>query len=1167
MNTKQSNRTKTRILTALSVLVVLGGFAVLASLAWRSQRPESLWQQAQTALAERDHKAARLHLESLLNRVPDHAEAHLALARIWSEVNPVENAARAEAEVRSLTHLTQAARLRTDDLELQRELMHALEDHGQLREAAGVAARVAVLDPGDADALYLLAWRAVDQRNHVRAAATLDLLEQHESRPSFRTLALRAGWAQMVNRDDAVAEVFERCARLAAGLSAADLGSLTRDERRSMCALLLSSQTEAADVKEAHQRSAALFAVLERLDAAGVSDVEAAHDLTEIAARATAALTAIHPLAIDTNTALAAERASLLTRADRLFQSALDDNQASPLVYHQAAVAAIARGAEAQALRILDSGIAASGELSHQRRREVLALHLLAARRLVLAHRPDEARSHIDVLLTDESTAGWGHLIAGAVDASDGRYEVALQHFLEARTQQGATFLVRLALAHTHLTLGHFDEALPDLTALDVDFEQLSTEEKAWATRFVGDRLQVRLAKARCFLARDEWQSAALELQSLAGTRLEPEALQMTITHHFNSPQRDEAREALEEARRRFPNHFGLAQLHIAALADAGNSRQAEELARRFAAENPESLAAQLLPIRWRAGQARFAEALQAIDRLEPRFSDNAELAQAKGQLLLAAGRPQEALHIAEDLRRRPETASAAAMLAVQAALELGDLQAASGWIESATELGVSEGQIQFWKAAVASARGDHVQAVDALASALALGELSTPVRVSLTASLLQLAKAEGPAVAAAKLRELEVQHPSEPALLLAEAEIALANQRPDVAIETLDRLENLKPGTPDVRLFRARVRLNEGQLEAAIREVERALVISPRYLPARVLAAQLDLERQHFAGAMHHAQVALAHDPGLLEMHLVHAEALVGLGHDAQAKELLRNIVASTAHFLPGHLRLAALEEAGGDLQGALETIRKARSDAPLDAPLLTGEIRLLHRLDRAGEAETLADEIARENATVGVKLGLGVAFYEAGNLTAAQKFAKQAEKAAGANDKAAAHWLSGNIAMALGRRTEQRDYFEDARRHYQSVLEHEPSHVIAANNLAWLWCEVFGNPEEALVWARRLHTAAPGHRLPPEVVDTLVTVFRRAGKLAEAVALLKEAAASHRGNPLFQFQLAMVHAAGQHPKAAEAALKEALKLGLDASRAAEARQALDSLKAEIAS
>ena len=38
------------------------------------------------------------------------------------------------------------------------------------------------------------------------------------------------------------------------------------------------------------------------------------------------------------------------------------------------------------------------------------------------------------------------------------------------------------------------------------------------------------------------------------------------------------------------------------------------------------------------------------------------------------------------------------------------------------------------------------------------------------------------------------------------------------------------------------------------------------------------------------------------------------------------------------------------------------------------------------------------------------------------------------------------------------------------------------------------------------------------------------------------------------------MVYAAGNQPKAAEAALKEALSLGLDESRAAEARQALDS-------
>jgi tetratricopeptide (TPR) repeat protein len=126
-----------------------------------------------------------------------------------------------------------------------------------------------------------------------------------------------------------------------------------------------------------------------------------------------------------------------------------------------------------------------------------------------------------------------------------------------------------------------------------------------------------------------------------------------------------------------------------------------------------------------------------------------------------------------------------------------------------------------------------------------------------------------------------------------------------------------------------------------------------------------------------------------------------------------------------------------------------------------------------------------------------------------------------------------------------------------YERVLADYPNHLIAVNNLAYLYAEAGKDLDRALHMARR---AAEMNRNNPEVLDTLGWVCSRTGRHEEAVAYLGQAVqlAPQKGLTRYHFGKALLGAGKRED--GYATLQKALEMSLPASQANDARRIIAS-------
>jgi Tfp pilus assembly protein PilF len=105
------------------------------------------------------------------------------------------------------------------------------------------------------------------------------------------------------------------------------------------------------------------------------------------------------------------------------------------------------------------------------------------------------------------------------------------------------------------------------------------------------------------------------------------------------------------------------------------------------------------------------------------------------------------------------------------------------------------------------------------------------------------------------------------------------------------------------------------------------------------------------------------------------------------------------------------------------------------------------------------------------------------------------------------------------LGMLHKQRGEYEKAKQACQRALEIDPNAGLAANNLAWLYCEQGGDLDAALDLARRARQALPES---PVVSDTLGWIYYKRQLYDSAAPLLHEAVRSEPKNGEWRFHLA---------------------------------------------
>lgn len=1150
-----------RIVLRVVLVLMLVGVCTLGYLVYQRRGPEYSWQQAQAAIEQKDFETAKIHLQKLLDKDPKHAQGHLELSRVFlQEARAAKQPGTYATNPAAMNHLNEAADLRPDDLEVQKELLNAYLQSRQLAKAAVVADRVIVVEPENPNALFALAWRAVDKKDVVRAEENFEKLRGAKSLRPFQTLALMVQHYNSTNQDK-MQEELDRSLDTAQQTDAEVIASLSSQEQEALSTLLKMAVHESEDAEQTKARASTALDVLTKLQSAESEDSD---KYATTAAEISYLVRSKGPQA-DTSPMTA----ELSEKANTILAAATKDAQAEPLVFLQAALAAFDSQDVETGLKLLQQGIDANdGEkLTKQQKAIWLELHLMAARKLVMLRRFEDAEKHVATLVNNSDSAGWGHLIAGSIAQNKGEQEEALSHFLQAQQQMGNTLLVKMGLANAYSGLKMWKQALPYLAELHVSFDQLDPEQRAWAAQHLGAHENIHFAELRALLSLNEWDDAQEHLKKLKGTKLEPNAWLLVGAYLLQQQEARQAIAVIDDARRKFPKDIGLARLKLAVLVNQKKMDEAETMLTDLAAAAPDDMTAQVLLVQWYTQQKDYDAALTHLEKLEEQAAGDKRkqlgVAAMKAQILLSQGDAQAVLDLVEPLYNDPETRSAAGILSTAAHLKNQDLGAASQSLGEVAKSNPYRSDVSLVQGQLAAAQGEYDQAVDTMAGLLDVTTLRDRARAILIKSLEQLAKEKAPDEVLAKIDSILAQHPKDTVMLLAKAELLIRVARADEALATLKDAEALQTHNAAVHTLKAQALTQKQQFEPALKEIEKSLEINPQHAGTLLLASQVSFVAQHYGDALDYALAAVNEDPKLEAAHLVQAQALEQLNREAEALVVLRSLVKAQPESQAAHLALAALLERTEDYEQALKAYQAASEKLPEELAFLAGEIRMLCKLDRLADAEELSAEVTAEETKFNTCVALSGAFSAAGQYDLAIKWGEKALELAEQAKKADVHLMLGNIALQEHEKTGDKTQLETSREHFAEVLKDQPRNLIAGNNLAWFLANDFDQPEEAVRICEQIRGDATVKQMPVSFVDTFASAYIKAKRAEDAQKLLHEAIALHPNEPLLYLQLGLALVESDQPGAARSALQRSLELGLSGPRSEEAARYLAELKA----
>jgi tetratricopeptide (TPR) repeat protein len=1106
---------KTRLAVRFVLFLLLLGVIALGVVAWKNNQPDALWDRAQAAMKEQDNETAKLLLRNLLQKKPDHAEGHVALATVLRDEQKKDNPNVTFAQVpAAVEHLARAAELRPDDANILRPLLAAYEQLDRRKDALKTAELLHKVEPANADALFWLARDAIANRNDKTAKPLLERLRSLKGEPRPRTLRLLAEYYELTRqpkkRDAALVESLAAAGRLEHKVSLSDLAAVD--------ALQLAAVKEAPTAAEADRRIALALQFQERRSKVARQPVEAA----EATVKLVRAYLAGFPLKRN-DPKREKTMKSVVARSIALVQAAAKSDRAAPLVHWELVRLILYSGDTAKAVATAE---AALERLQKQKTRDEnveLDLHLVAAEALYRQGRLKSALKHAEALIKDGKTErhlGAGHLIAGNIHADEGRHELALYHFHQAAKHGLAESLrVSVGLANSYAALGRWQEARPHLEAINLQVGDVKGADARWAKAVLGDGSRVRLRLAQAYLATGETQRAEQLLEPFQGTEHEPAALALRIIHAWQTD-RAPARRRMDAARRKFPTNALLAYLDVRMHLAVNEVRQAEQVASQLAKARPMDVTAQMLMFEVLKQRRDDADAVKLLDDLIRRFPRQPRLILLKAQTLLDAGRNQEAMNAAGQLAKHPELKDQADFIAALAALRSQNLKDAADRLEAMQGGQRQVGRVDLLKGSLSLTQGRPDEAIRELTSALQYTRLRAVAGRSLLRSLLVLANQKSPREALAKVDGLLQRNPTQQSLLLAKTELQSRTGDYSGALATLKTLDSRDPNSSDGPYYLARFWLGMNQVPSAAREIARAVEIAPQSTQVRFLAASIALRAGRPDEAVAHADAGLKFAPRNAGLLLLKATALQRQKRSADAVALLQQFTKDSPNDIAAWLLLAGIRASENRPDDALQTLADGRAKNPADFSLARESIRLLVSRKKLAEADKLAASLAGDKPDFQTLFRLAVAFEAAGETARGRDWGHKALAAAKAGGKPsqieAAQLKLAELAWAESSKPHaDQKWLREARDRYEAVLKKHPRQLVAANNLAWLLAVRLNDPAGARKVIDPLAPDSRLDRLPASAIDTIVVVYRKQKDDVALEKLLKDAMRVQPGNP----------------------------------------------------
>jgi predicted Zn-dependent protease len=687
----------------------------------------------------------------------------------------------------------------------------------------------------------------------------------------------------------------------------------------------------------------------------------------------------------------------------------------------------------------------ASDAAKEQRQATIQKLHTEAAWLALLRNNREDAEKHLLIMREHKSMAPWAHLVEGLDAVNDGRLEEGIRHLLAARqdVRIARTLYPQLGLAVAYMGLQQFENARPLLLQLEGVFkryDKLSAEEKLVARSLLRDPDELDRLLLRCYLGLN-MSALAMPYKERLENKPDGVAARLLLIDYYRNLARtklaegdkldardafDAARNEMDTALKLHPDDPSLVwtdamlladrpEINPALVANAAaalvaspsdtpqqaaaaaqlakglnwNAEKAEQRLAAYAARKKD-LASATLWYNWLVMRQRLAEANDVLVRMEKDNPDRAhELKQVRAQIALARRDSAEVGRLVKSLRAEKPGPDVDA-LAVLNLLLKNDNSAARKVLDALVSKQESNLQYHDWRAKLALASGDFAEAARSFGRCLGHTQYRTGAEYGVVLGLLYMAAKETPKAAAELAEKLLRDHPNDPALLLASAELArlLDNIEGPYGMEArLKGYEALLRGLPGVSPANGPDRLARGwnaarRLDLARREVERALKSDPSYVPALMLAVQLAAADEDWNTCLDQSTSLIAllaqraggrgraeppntpqtildmPEPFLSDAMFWRGLALEQLERPEDARLAYQELLNRYPELSTGYLGLARLREKVKDYDGALKLVRRWRDREPNDLDGIQQALRLLVLAGKTEEAKHTADQ-----------------------------------------------------------------------------------------------------------------------------------------------------------------------------------------------------------------
>jgi putative PEP-CTERM system TPR-repeat lipoprotein len=406
-------------------------------------------------------------------------------------------------------------------------------------------------------------------------------------------------------------------------------------------------------------------------------------------------------------------------------------------------------------------------------------------------------------------------------------------------------------------------------------------------------------------------------------------------------------------------------------------------------------------------------------------------------------------------------------------------------------------------------------------------------------------------------------------------AGLDLLENKPEAALARFRALLKADPKNIDGLMAVAELRQRAGaQREEVTALIAQAIQANPQHTRPHRALIELQLAARDLPAALSAAQNAVAALPTNVELRDELARILLMSGDAHQAGATFSALVAQSPDSYRGHLGLAEMALAKGDLETAARSGKRAFELAPRVPEVQRLWVALALRQNRAQDAlaTTRAMQQQRPADAMGyvfeaeVLGGLGqrdaaiAALRKAAALpepsqapamlyAALAQARRPAEAAKFADEWTRQHPQDMAFQLSLGHAALAQGDLAQAEQRFAAVLERQPDNAVALNNAARVL--IARHKPGAVALAERALKAAPRH---PQLLDTLALALASEQQFAKAVEVQKKLIADAPNTPMYRLTLAKIYLQSGAKDMARDELASMLRPGTDFPGRAEA-------------